>query len=231
MNSAFRRRNRISGHWSPRLIEMLESPAYRALSLSGRRVINRIEIELARHGGNDNGRLPVTKQDFLDYGVSHDQVAPAIREAEALGFIRVMERSRGGNAEHRRPNLFRLTFAHDRNSHREPPTHDWRRIKTSEEALEIAQTARAAKSEIAVSTGRRAAQVAARKNRNRSWKSGPKPVQETRTENRDFPVLETRTTGSVRKPGPLSISRGGERSEPPSDHSIILDLPAGFLRR
>ena len=25
--------------------------------------------------------------------------------------------------------------------------------------------------------------------------------------------------------------RGGERSEPASDHLIILDLPAGFLRR
>jgi hypothetical protein len=142
MTSAFKRRNRISGQFSPRLIEMLDSPAYRTLSLSEHRVISRIEIELASHGGNDNGRLPVTKQDFLDYGVSHDQVAPAIREAEALGFIRVMERGRGGNAEHRRPNLFRLTFAQDRDSHREPPTHDWRRIKTFEEALEIAQTAR-----------------------------------------------------------------------------------------
>src|SRR5215831_2739581 len=156
MTVAIKRRNRISGQFSPRLIEMLESPAYRALSLSGHRIISRIEIELASHGGNDNGRLPVTKQDFLDYGVSHDQVAPAIREAEALGFIRVMERGRGGNAEHRRPNLFRLTFAHDRNSH-EPPTHDWRRIKTPEEAFKIAQTARAAKSEIAVSMARRPA--------------------------------------------------------------------------
>src|SRR5262249_21816097 len=139
MTSAFSRRNRISGQFSPRLTEMLESPAYRALSLSGHRVISRIEVELSSHGGNDNGRLPVTKQDFLDYGVSHDQVAPAIREAEALGFIRVMERGRGGNAEHRRPNLFRLTFAYDRNNHREPPTHDWRQTKTFEEAHEISR--------------------------------------------------------------------------------------------
>src|SRR5262245_29174267 len=124
-----RRRNRISGQFSARSIEMLESPAYRALSLAAHRVISRIEIELAHHGGNDNGRLPVTKQDFMDYGVHHNAVAPAIREAEALGFIRVTERGRGGNAEHRRPNFFRLTFAHDRNSNREPPTHDWRTIK------------------------------------------------------------------------------------------------------
>src|SRR5262249_33077131 len=61
-----KRRNRINGQWSPRLIEMLEAPAYRALSLSAHRVISRIEIELSSHGGNDNGRLPVTKLDFME---------------------------------------------------------------------------------------------------------------------------------------------------------------------
>jgi hypothetical protein len=216
-----RRRNSISGQFSPRLIEMLESPAFRVLSLSAHRIISRIEIELAQHGGHDNGKLPVTKQDFIDYGVHHDGIAPAIREAEALGFIRVIEHGRGGNSEHRRPNLFRLTFAHDRNSRREPPTHDWRKIKTLAEAMEIAQAARAAKSEIAVFMGRRAAQIAAKNNRNRSRKSGPKPVPEIRTENPDLPVLETRTTGSVRKPGPLSISRGGGRMRPKSTNGNL----------
>jgi hypothetical protein len=51
-----KRRNRLNGQWSPRMIEMLRSPAYRALSLSAHRLISRIEIELADHGGNDNGR-------------------------------------------------------------------------------------------------------------------------------------------------------------------------------
>jgi len=153
-----KRRNSINGQWSPRVIEMLESPAYRALSVSAHRVISRIEIELSRHGGNDNGRLPVTKQDFIEYGMDHRSVAPAIREAAALGFIAVTERGRGGNADARRPNLFRLTFAYDRNSRQQPPTHDWRRIKTLEEANRIAAEARANKSHFAVSMGRRAAQ-------------------------------------------------------------------------
>jgi hypothetical protein len=30
--------------------------------------INYLEIELAHHGGNDNGRLPVTYEDFIEYG-------------------------------------------------------------------------------------------------------------------------------------------------------------------
>jgi hypothetical protein len=136
------RRNRISGQWSPRLIEMLMSPAYRVLSLSAHRVMARIEIELGNHGGNNNGALPVTKQQFIDYGIDHNSIAPAIRELEALGFISY-KRGRGGNAEHRKPNLFRLTFAHDRNSAQEPPTHDWRKIKTLDEANEIASAARA----------------------------------------------------------------------------------------
>ena len=152
-----KRRNSISGQWSPRLIEMLESPAYRALSLSAHRVISRIEIELYADAGNDNGKLPVTKQDFIDCGIHHKAIAPAIREAAALGFIVVTQRGRGGNAEHRRPNHFKLTFAHDRNSRQEPPSHDWRRIKTLEEAIEIAAEARANKSHSAVSMGRRSA--------------------------------------------------------------------------
>jgi hypothetical protein len=89
-----KRRNRINEAFSPRTIEMLKSPAYRALSLSAHRVISRIEIELSSHGGNDNGRLPVTKLDFMEYGVSARLVAAAIREAQALGFIEVTERER-----------------------------------------------------------------------------------------------------------------------------------------
>jgi hypothetical protein len=60
--------NSIGGQFAPRLIEMLESPAYRALSLSARRALERIEIELAQHGGKDNGSLPVTYDDFQRYG-------------------------------------------------------------------------------------------------------------------------------------------------------------------
>src|ERR1700737_2610901 len=151
------RRNRISGQWSARLIEMLESPAYRALSLSAHRVISRIEIELGHHGGNDNNKLPVTFNDFMEYGVDRAAVAPAIREADALGFIRVSERGHGGNSEFRKPNLFGLTFAHGREARSKPPTHEWRKIKTTEQALEIARAARAAKDSSAVARGRKLA--------------------------------------------------------------------------
>jgi len=80
-----RRQASITSQFVPHRIEMIESPAWRALSLSGRRAVDRIEIEHGHHGGNDNGRLPVTFDDFEDFGISHKSVAPAIREVVALG--------------------------------------------------------------------------------------------------------------------------------------------------
>ena len=167
-----KRHNRISGQWSPRLIEMLESPAYRQLSQSAHRVISRIEIELAHHGGNDNGKLPVTYGDFYEYGIHRHSIAAAVREAVALGFIEVTKRGRGGNAESREPSLYRLTFAHDRNSRRNPPSHEWRRIKTAEEAARVAGSARANSSPEAAAKG-------ARRNRNRPREPAPVPPPQT----------------------------------------------------
>ena len=79
-------RTTIAGQFAPRLIEMLESPAHRVLSLSARRVLDRLEIELAHHGGADNGKLPVTYDQFHQFGIDRQAIAPAIREAVALGF-------------------------------------------------------------------------------------------------------------------------------------------------
>jgi hypothetical protein len=123
-----------------RPIRMLMSPAYRQMSLSARRVLDRIEIEFAHHGGTNNGRLPVTYDDFASYGIHRHCIAPAIRELEALGFIQVTEVGRAGNAEWRRPNLFRLTH---RSMDRNPVTNEWARIQNEEQAQDLARRARA----------------------------------------------------------------------------------------
>lgn|SRR5262249_20652700 len=198
-----KRRNRIDGQFSARPIEMLNSPAWRALSLSAHRVIDRIAIELADHGGNDNGRLPVTKLDFMEYGISDRCVAPAIREAEALGFIRVTERGRGGNSDYHQPNLFFLTFAVCRSG---APTHEWRRIKTADEAEAIAKAARGNKNPWAVALGRR------RKTRTRLHKLHLVPAAQSTTGTPDFPDVESAATGSGYKVQPLSISGVGDAS-------------------
>jgi hypothetical protein len=203
-----KRRNQISGQFSARLIEMLESPAWKVLSLSGRRVVDRIEIELARHGGNDNGRLPVTFEDFIEYGIHHNAIAPAVRETQALGFIRVTDRGRGGNADFRQPNRFFLTFAHGRDSRANPPTHDWRRIKSLDEAMEIARAARDSKNPRAVQFAER--RIAKTKNRYRKAVVAPHP--ETGSETNISPHPETGSTASPPKPVPHSISRAGGTS-------------------
>ena len=139
MSNHPRRRNRILGQFSARSIEMMESPAFQMLSLAGHRVLARIEIEHAHHGGNDNGRLPVTFDQFVEFGMDRHAVAPALREVCALGFVEITEQGRAGNAEFRRPNRFRITYRQVGNAKQ---TDEWRRIKTIEHAEAVARAAR-----------------------------------------------------------------------------------------
>jgi hypothetical protein len=134
-----RRNNRISGQFAAQLVEMLESPAYRVLSLSAHRVLDRIQVELAHHGGADNGALPVTYDQFVEYGLHRHAIAPAVRELVALGFIEMTERGRHGNGEFRTPNKFRLTF---RPTGKAAETNEWRKFETIEGAELMAQAAR-----------------------------------------------------------------------------------------
>src|SRR4051812_25274310 len=83
---------KIVGQFIPRPVEMLSSAAYRVLSLAAHRVLARIEIEHAAHGGFENGSLPVTFQNFEDYGIDRHAIRPAIDECVALGFLRLTER-------------------------------------------------------------------------------------------------------------------------------------------
>jgi hypothetical protein len=119
-----RRRTSIEGQWVAHRIDMVRSPAWRALSLSARRLLDRLEIEHAAHGGAENGKLPVTYDDFVRYGIHRHAVRPAIREAVALGFLKIRQSGRAGNADFRRPNIFELTYV----STQIGPTDDWAKI-------------------------------------------------------------------------------------------------------
>src|SRR6266545_333729 len=107
MSSRRKRRTIIGGQFAWRLIDMLESPAYQVLSKSGHRVLARLEIEMAHHGGKDNGRLPVTFENFQDYGIDRHAIAPATRPCEVIGSVQSASHGRAGNAEFRSPNKFR----------------------------------------------------------------------------------------------------------------------------
>lgn len=172
-----------------------------------------MEIEFAEHAGegavrgNENGKLPVTYADFERYGVHHDAVAPAVREAVALGFLEVTEVGRAGNAEYRTPSKYRLTYRHTKHAE---PTHEWRRIKTPEEAASIAKAARVQKQRAA--PGKRGTSL-------------PK----TRGETGELPPPETRGTVSPRKPGALSIYRIGDGA--PAMWPPVLGAPSAWVVR
>jgi hypothetical protein len=123
----------INGQFAPRTIEMLRSPAMRALSLTGRRILDRVEIELASHGGKDNGQLPVTHTDLVEFGIHDHAIGPGLREVETLGFVEI-KRGRAGNAEFRRPNLFRLTY---RPTEHKRETNEWRQIGSIAQAKKL----------------------------------------------------------------------------------------------
>jgi hypothetical protein len=129
--SAERKRHRIAGQFIAHPVELLKSSAYRVLNIHERRVLTRIEIEHAAHAGKDNGRLPVTFQDFQDHGVTRKYVGAAIAVLEALGLLEVTEKGRASNGEFRAPSLYRLTYLRAYDS---DPTNEWRRIKTISEA-------------------------------------------------------------------------------------------------
>ena len=169
--------------WAWRTVRMLESPAYRVLSLTAHRILDRLEIEIAHHGGHGNGKLAVTYAAFEEYGLHRHAIAPALRELVALGFLEITEEGRAGNREYRRAAKYRLTH---RPTGRARETNEWQRIATTVEGAE--RIARAARKGVAA--GRRRKQKTSGGKRHVS-------VAETTTEDPAFSVAETTTKGLV----------------------------------
>jgi hypothetical protein len=104
--------------------ELINSPAFRALSGNGKNVLFRVLEEHMAHGGEANGELIVTHAQFAEYGIRLASVAQAIREAEYLGFIAV-DRGIAYKGGHE-PNTYRLTWIGDFRD--APPTNNWKGI-------------------------------------------------------------------------------------------------------
>jgi hypothetical protein len=144
VSGKYKKKNAIDGQFNARTIEMMESPAYRVLSLAAHRVLDRICIELAHHGGNDNGALPVTYEQFMQYGIDRHAIAPAIRELVALGFLEVTRQGRPSAGDYRWPNLFRITWVNCRSTPIAEQTNEWRKIPDRATAERLAAQARKA---------------------------------------------------------------------------------------
>jgi hypothetical protein len=129
-------KRKIGGQYVPHLRELIEAPAWRALSRPARLVLDRIEIEHMRHGGQDNGKLAVTFDDFVEHGIHRNIIASAIRECVALGLLVITRPGSAGNAEYRAPNRFLLPYLQANTADQK-----WREIATLEEAEAIAKAA------------------------------------------------------------------------------------------
>jgi hypothetical protein len=189
-----RNRNRITEQFTPMTVGLLESPVWRVLSLSGHRVMARVCVEHSHHGGRENGKLPVSYDDFEAYGIERHCIAAAIREVVALGLLCITREGRAGNAEWRQVAHYRITFLYGNGM---PPTHEWRRWQSLDDARKAARAARRAQA-----------------NKNRS------PVRKTRTglgvekptTTRQFLSGDSPTTGPGKTPTTFYISISGGRS-------------------
>lgn len=104
---------------------MLASDAWRALSLTGLRLVNFLLIEHMNHAATENGFLMATRDQLASFGLSRRLISGAIRELVFLGFVRV-ERGRLTRGGVKTPNLFRLTFFADKDF--SPPTNEWKGV-------------------------------------------------------------------------------------------------------
>jgi hypothetical protein len=89
---------------------VINSYAWRAASGSCLHLIHRVLEEHMAHRGLENGNLPVTTSDFLEWGIDDESVSKAEREAVALGLLYLSRRGRGGNSEHRSEHRWGIPF-------------------------------------------------------------------------------------------------------------------------
>jgi hypothetical protein len=90
-------------------VEVMESPAWCALSINSRRVLDRLLIEHMRHRNEHNGYLRVSYEQFIGQGIyKNSLISSALEELVEADLLEVTKSPRMG--EFKGPNLYRLTF-------------------------------------------------------------------------------------------------------------------------
>ena len=103
------------------------------MRLAARKIVDREIIEHLAHAGTENGNLITTYTDFQHFGLRRrSSIAPAIIEAETLGFIDVIERGGSAYAELRNPSRYALAWLDRKDG--TPPTNRWKAFETTADA-------------------------------------------------------------------------------------------------
>src|SRR5690606_16622304 len=127
----------ITGAYVPRRLEMLQSPAWRKAPARMQAFLEELEVEHMRHKGCANGQLARSYTQFIAAGFNRHTVTQLIRTAEALGFIKVNRNSGIGATDLRDAYLYTLTYLPTGVGRDIPPTDDWKRVRTDEQAERI----------------------------------------------------------------------------------------------
>jgi hypothetical protein len=84
--------------------EVLESDAWRGLSINARRFLDFLMIEHMRHGARENGALLAPRRQLEDFGIGRHFISAAIDEIERAGLVHCV---RGTG---RRPSFYGLSW-------------------------------------------------------------------------------------------------------------------------
>jgi len=109
--------------------KMLESDAYRSLGKTELKILARLEIELTRHRGTNNGRIICTYDDFAEYGIRRRSISRGLRNLCRVGLLVVTQRGRRDAL--RNPHHYRLPYllSHDEAGNIIPPTDEWKKYR------------------------------------------------------------------------------------------------------
>jgi hypothetical protein len=88
--------------------ELLESQAWRTMPIQTRRFVDRVLLEHMAHAGTENGRLIVTADQCVAWGIPRNAVTEAQRDAKRRGLVYLGEQGIWAPRRGRRPNRFGL---------------------------------------------------------------------------------------------------------------------------
>lgn len=117
-------------------LSLLLSDAWQKRPVPLIRLLEQLEIEHLRHGGQENGKLYVSYSQLQLSGISRRTIRPAIDCGMALGLLKAESDPDFQGGDLRQPNRYALTYLPVRNA--KLPTDEWRTLSPQqvEKALE-----------------------------------------------------------------------------------------------
>ncbi len=117
--------------------EMIDSPAWEAMPLAARKVLEAMMSEHLQQGGTRNGSLVVTYDEIAARGVRRSSIPEAIAVAVGLGWIDVTFAGGRSYGSVKRPSEYGVTWLPQNDCL--SATHRWKTMKSIEQAKEVVE--------------------------------------------------------------------------------------------